>query len=630
MLFKRWNNSTILQKLRSAWQQLPHLPRALKLIWQSAPRLALAWAVLLLIQGLLPALNISLTRLLVNRLVQMLQLAPFQGSVPWDALSPVFLLAGGVALVMLLGQLLQSLSSFVHTAQSEQVGLRVSTLVQEKASQSDYSLFESSEKNDKLYRARIEAVYRPVAVLDSLGMLAQGFVTLASMLVLLLPYGLWLVLVLFASSLPILWVVVRYKQNQHSWQKSISSQERHAWYYDWLLTSEEGAAELRLFGTGPLFLQAYHGIRERLKQDRLALERHQLAGQLAASLIGLLAAGACMAVMAWRALQGAATLGDLVLFYQVISQGQSILRSLLQNAGQLYGSLLFLSNLFEFLDLNNLVVDPKRPIPMQNSPERVAICCENLTFSYPGGERAVLSNFNLTLPAGQIVAVVGDNGAGKSTLLKLLCRLYDPQDGRITWNGVDLRDLAQEELRSRITVLFQEPMDYQASVRENIGYSKSAALVPAGVENEKAVEQASLASGADDFVRKLPRGYETQLGKWFENGTDLSVGQWQRIALARAFLRQAPLMLLDEPTSAMDAWSEAEWLTRLRKLSEGRTTLIITHRLTTAMQADIIHVMVDGKIVESGSHAQLVARRGRYAQAWQAQTRQHDHSEYVL
>ena len=496
--------------------------------------------------------------------------------------------------------------------------MQVSKLIQEKAVQADFSLFETPAQSDKLYRARLEAAYRPVAVLDSLGMLAQGSVTLISMMVLLLPYGAWLPLVLLASSLPVLWVVMRYRRTQHAWQKQVSAAERRAWYYDWLLTSEEAAAELRLFGTDSLFINLYAEIRARLKSDRLRLERSQIGGQLAAGVIGLLAAAVCMAYMLWRALNGLAQLGDLVLFYQVLTQGQSVLRSLLQNAGQLYGSLLFLSNLFEFLDLENTVVDPATPAPLSAASLCVDLHCQDVTFTYPGSDRPALEHFNLHIPAGQIAAVVGDNGAGKSTLLKLICRLYDPQQGCITWDGTNLHELAQEELRSRITVLFQEPMQYQAAVRENIGYSVSNNRHSAG---EVEIIQAAEGAGADTFVRNLPQGYDTPLGKWFEEGTDLSVGQWQRIALARAFLRQSPLMLLDEPTSAMDAWAEAEWLTRLRTLSAGRTTLIITHRLTTAMQADIIHVMVGGKIIESGTHSELVGQGGRYAQAWRSQTR---------
>ncbi len=614
------------EKLQSAGQGLAYLPRALSLIWQSAPGLALGWIALLLVQGLLPALNISLTRLLVNRLVDLLARGPFPAGIPWELLNPVALLAGGIALLMLLSQLLQSLGGLVHTAQVERVGLRVSALIQDKASQADYSLFETPELTDKLHRARAEAAYRPVAVLDILGALMQGVVTLVAMLALLLPYGTWLIAVLAVSSLPVLWVVVRSRQKTYAWQKSISSTERRAWYYDWLLISEDAAAELRLFGAAPLFSQAYREIRARLRQERMSLERSQALGHLAAGLIGMLAAGACMAVMAWRALQGAGSLGDLVLFYQVINQGQSAMRALLQNVGQLYGSLLFLSNLFEFLDLEKQVVDPAQPVSMPDRPESVTLRCEALGFTYPGSAREALSGLNLTLPAGQIVAIVGDNGAGKSTLLKLICRLYDPQSGRITWNGTDLRDFAQQELRSRITVLFQQPMHYQASARENIAYSTAGQAAPGSGRgpDAEAVATAAAEAGADGFIRQLPEGYETRLGKLFEHGTDLSVGEWQRIALARAFYRQAPLMLLDEPTSAMDAWSEMEWLARLRRLSQGRTTLIITHRLTTAMQADIIHVMVDGCIIESGTHAELVALDGRYAQAWRAQTRQED------
>lgn len=606
------DESPLWQKARRLQEQLPYLPRALRLIWQVAPGLALGRAAVLLLGGVLPAVSIALTRLLVDRLTHILEAAPIPAALLWQELNGAVLLALGIGVALLLGQLLQSLGSWIHTAQAEQIGMHVSGLIQEKASLADYSLFETPEKIDKLYRARSEAAFRPVAVLDSLGKLAQGVLTLLTMFGLLLPYGPWPIVILVAGSLPVLWVMVHYKRKQHAWQKSIASQERRMWYYDWLLTGEEGAAELRLFGTRLIYLDAYRSIRGRIKKDRLDLERHQLTGQLGAGLTGLIAAGLCMAFMVWRALQGAATFGDLVLFYQVLSQSQSILRGQLHNAGQLYGSLLFLSHLFDFLDLENAVLDEAQPEEMPLDPGGVTLRCENVSFTYPGGTYPVFSDFSLTLHKGQVTAIVGDNGAGKSTLVKLICRLYDPQEGWITWNGVDIRQLAQQDLRGRISVLFQSPMHYQATASENIAYSRSAL----GVVERVAITQAAEGAGADGFIQELRDGYETQLGKWFEHGTDLSVGQWQRIALARAFLRQSPLMILDEPTSAMDAWSEMEWLARLRSLSQGRTMLIITHRLTTAMQADIIHVMVRGQIVESGSHEELLAAGGRYAQAW--------------
>ena len=234
-------------------------------------------------------------------------------------------------------------------------------------------------------------------------------------------------------------------------------------------------------------------------------------------------------------------------------------------------------------------------------------------FRYPGSSRDAVSGLNLQIPAGQMAAIVGPNGAGKSTLVKLLCRFYDPQQGSVELDGIDLRDLPLAEVRERITVLFQEPVRYMASVLENVD-PKSAVLEGA------AVETAVQAAGADEIIARLPAGYETLLGRWFEGGTDLSAGEWQRLALARALLRQAPVIVLDEPTSAMDPWAEADWLRGFRPCAMGRTAIVITHRLTTSRLADRIYVMDRGRVVESGSHLELLAQGGRYAQSWRAQS----------
>ena len=292
---------------------------------------------------------------------------------------------------------------------------------------------------------------------------------------------------------------------------------------------------------------------------------------------------------------------------------QRLLGSLLDNLGEVYSNSLFLSDLFAFLALEPTVKNPPNPTPLP-APIKEGIRFEGVTFHYPGSQRVALSDFSLTIPAGNIVAIVGTNGAGKSTLVKLLCRFYDPDAGRILLDGVDLRHFALNELRRQITILFQEPVQYQNSVLENI------VLGDLSRPDERlAVAQAAEAAGAAAPVQRLPQGYDTLLGSWFKGGTELSVGEWQRLALARAYWRLAPILVLDEPTSAMDPWAEHDWLQRFRNLAEGRTALIITHRFTTAMYADTIHVIENGRVVESGSHNELLAMQGRYAASWNEQ-----------
>jgi ATP-binding cassette subfamily B protein len=321
--------------------------------------------------------------------------------------------------------------------------------------------------------------------------------------------------------------------------------------------------------------------------------------------------------MLWQAVQGLVTLGQLTLFYQAFQQGQRLMRSLLDNTGQIYSNILFLGNLFEYLELEPSILDPLQP---EKPPSKLqqGICFEAITFHYPGSERVALNHFNLAVPAGQIVAIVGANGAGKSTLVKLLCRLYDPAEGRITLDGIDLRALPVEKVRNLITVLFQEPVSYNTTATENIGLGDLAAKPPL-----QQIRHVAQTAGADELIMRLPLEYKTILGKWFAGGVDLSVGEWQRVALARAFLRQAEIIVLDEPTSAMDSWAEADWMDRFRQLASGRTAVIITHRFTTARRADIIHVMDQGQIVESGTHQELLEQDGRYAQSWHAQIKDH-------
>jgi ATP-binding cassette, subfamily B, bacterial len=595
-------------KLQSGLAQLPYLPAALSLVWASSKGLGAAWAAILAAQGLLPIATVYLVRSLVNLLV-----VAVRSRGVWQDLRPALAVAAVLALVMLLAEVLSGISRWLRSAQSQRVQDHITNLIHEKSRVVDLAFYETPEFFDHLHRARSEGRHRPIALLESLGSLFQNGVTLAGMAVVLLPYGAWMPAALLASTLPALVVVVRATAQQHAWSLRTTADERRTWYWDWLLMSGEAAAELRLFGIGGHLQRGYQALRRRLRNEHLGLEKSRILSELAAACVAVVITGCALAWMVWRTLRGSVTLGDLALFYQAFQQGQLLLRSALQNTGQIYANLLFLGSLFEFLALQPRVVDPARPSPAPNSLQ-CGIRFDRVTFRYPGSENCALRDFSLFLPAGRIAAIVGPNGAGKSTLIKLLCRLYDPDEGRIMLDATDIREFSTEDLRRRIGVLFQIPIHFSATVRENIEYGD-----PASDRASAGIEAAARAAGAEEFIARLPNRYENMLGTWFEGGAELSVGEWQRIALARAFLRPAPILILDEPTSAMDPWAEADWLGRFRRFAQGRTALIITHRLTTAMCADIILVAAEGRIVESGTHRELLSRGGRYAESWGAQ-----------
>jgi ATP-binding cassette, subfamily B, bacterial len=564
---RRTEFKLIASKLRGFLSQTPNIGRVLGLVWATSRRRTTGWLALLTIQGLLLVATVYLTRVLVDRLAGSLR-----GGELGSDLLPLLALVASLAGILLVSEVLRSLIAYIRTVQGEILKDHISGLIHQKSAAVDLAFYESPDFYDHLHRARAEAGYRPVAMLESIGHLIHNGLTLVAMGAVLLPFGIWLPAALFFSTLPAFFVVLHYSLRQHQWRQCTTAEERWSWYYEWLLTAGETAAELRLYGIAGYFQSLYEKLRQRLRGERFQLARHQAWAELTAGTIGLLVTGGSMAWMIWRAVQGFVTLGDLALFYQAFNQGQRMIRSLLEHIGQFYANSLFLGNLFEFLALEPRVVDPPRPLPTPRALQQ-GFHLEHVAFRYPGSQRLALADFNLTIPTGQIVALVGPNGAGKSTLIKLLCRFYDPDAGRIELDGVDLRELETAELRSLITVLFPQTVHLQCRRDENIALGSLAGW-------EKAeIEAAARAAGADEIIAHLPRDYETLLGKWFEGGTELSVGEWQRIALARAFLRQAQVLLLDEPTSAMDSWSEADWFDRFGRLAADRTVLLITHRL---------------------------------------------------
>ena len=593
-------------------RQLPYMVKAFRLIWNTAPGWTFIWMVILVVQGLLPVAIVYLTKAIIDSLVVVVGVGEAE---LWQNYKLVLIPVGMMVGVLLLTAILRSALNIIRAEQSQIVQDKISTLIQEKSVALDLSFYESAEYLDKLHRAQNDASHRPVELVESLSTLLQNSITLVAMASVLLPFGIWAPGVLVLSTLPVLHVVLKHRLRYFNLNYKNTQHERRAWYYNWLLTSRENAAEIKMFELGNYFRSAFYSLRETLRKEKFKLNRSQAFAELSAALFALLITGCAMGWMVWRAIVGTATMGDLALFYQAFNQGQKLMRSLLENVGQMYSSSLFLGDLFEFFDLEPQIcdsVDPQTPpVHLENG-----ITFDNVDFRYPFGQKLVLQGFNLTLKAGKITALVGANGTGKSTLIKLLCRLYDPESGKIFFDDIDIKQSKVRDIRRMITVLFQEPVRFNATVAENIGLSNLAKH-----DDKILIDEAAQASGADTVVSKLPEGYETLLGRWFAGSTDLSGGEWQRIALARAFLRKSPIIILDEPTSSMDSWSEMDWVKRFRQLASGRTAIIIAHRFTTAMQADIIHVMDNGRIVESGSHDELLSLGGRYAASWKEQMR---------
>jgi ATP-binding cassette subfamily B protein len=555
---------------------------------------------------MIPAGQVLLLRALVNR---------FISSRTWEAVAAPVL---GIAALWVTSQLLSSTLSWVRAVQAERVQDEVHHLIHVQALRLDLSFYDHSESYDQLHRARVDAISQPLALLESLGSLVQnglGFLILSGIL---WTYAGWLPLLIVATGIPGLFIVARHILHEHRWNLEHTSQERRARYLDWLITERGAAAELRLFDLGGHHRKTFEALRATLREGRLHLERQGAFVELAAGLLTWIGSLAGLGWMLHRTMLGKAGLGDLLLCFQAFQQCQVLLRGLLEGSGKIYRSLLFVENLDDFLSLEPRILpgkDGERGLPIQDS-----IRFEDVSFAYPGSSHFALEEFNMTMPKGKVVALVGHNGAGKSTLIKLLCRFYDPSAGRILIDGVDLRDVDPVALRRQITVLFQEPVHYHASVRENIGFGDLD-----GLSDQSRIWQAASDAGALDPIERLPGEFEAVLGKWF-GGAELSGGEWQRIALARAFFRRASLVILDEPTSSMDSWAEQDWLGRFRTLTVGRTGLMITHRFTSAMYADIIHVLDKGRVVESGTHTELVALGGTYASSWVAQMREISHA----
>ncbi|HLY41338.1 MAG TPA: ABC transporter ATP-binding protein [Terracidiphilus sp.] len=598
-------------RLRRLGQELRFLPRTLRIVREASGNRTLGlWVFLLIVQGLLPLAIVYLTRTIVNLLV----IAVHSGG-QWNVIRPVIVAGCWFAAVLLISQLLRGLTAWARMALSEVVRDHLARLIQMKSLEVDLAFYDSSDFYDHLHRARMEAPHRPVELLEGLGSLFQGAITFVSILAVLVPFGALPVSSLILSTVPVLYVVVRTAQRRHQWNEASTIDTRRTWYFDTVMTDGQSAAEMRLLNLGGHFLESFQTIRYRLRQGRLQLAKDENVSELWAAALAMLILGGATVWMVRRAIYGMVSLGDLAMFFQAFNQGFGLSRTILDNLGKLYENCLFIGNLFEFFDLRPQIISPPNPRPMPPSLAGAIRFC-GVTFRYPGTSRQILSNLSLEIQPGQMVALVGENGTGKSTFIKLLCRFYDPDSGSIQIDGIPLKEISIAGLRRSISVFFQQPMHFNDTVAANVRFGD---LGIADSEFPGALERCAEMSGLAEIVARLPGSYDTLLGRDFFDGAELSVGEWHRVALVRASIRKARILILDEPTSAMDPWAELNWATRLRELAEGRTVILNTHRFTTAMFADVIHVISDGRVVESGNHAALLAKGGIYARGWSSQ-----------
>ncbi len=607
----------IFKSPKEIWENISLLTRnlfkAIGLVWNIARKWTVLWVCLLIVQGILPVATVYLTKAFINSLT-----VTVSGG-GTDASKTISL-----ALLYVVIYLANSIAGFaqklVKIKQSEIIQDTMTNRIHEKALEMDMAFFESPESFDKLYRAQIDAKNMPQTLLDNLGMLAQSCITLFAMAGILFSFGLILPVLLLLGTIPALFIMGYYSRKMNSWRIMRTPDSRMAGYYDHMITHRNAAQEIRLYGLGDIFRKSYQDLRAVLRKEKIALTKEQAIAEFAAQLFGMAVIGIAIVWILLRAVHGKASLGEVAMLYQAFNQGQGLMRNVLGNVGSIYRNSMFVDDLFLFFSIEPAVKNPANPVDAAPSLGD-GIIFEGVTFRYPCGANDVIRDFSLKIPAGRTTAIVGPNGAGKSTLTRLICRFYDPENGHVLLDGIDVKEMDLKRHRGRISMLFQEPVHFNASAFDNIAYG-SIESSP-GIDD---VKKAAVSSGADAPISRLPQGYETVLGKWF-GGSDLSMGEWQRIALARAFLRNSTILMLDEPTSSMDSWAENDWIRKFKDLARGKTSLIITHRFTTAMQADIIHVMDKGVIIESGTHEELIRKGGMYARSWNEQTKEYDHTD---
>ncbi len=605
------------KSLRERVGALRNLPPFLRQIWSTSPAMTVASLGLRTLRALLPVATLYVGKLIIDEAIRLAGNAPAGADtlLEWyrsGALNPLLALLALEFGLAVLSDVLGRIVALVDSLLSELLTNATSVQLMEHAAKLDLEDFEDSELQDKLDRARRQTMGRMTLMTQLFGQ-AQDLVTVISFAAGLLVYAPWLMLLLAIALIPAFLGEAHFNALNYSLNFAWTPERRELEYIRQTGASVETAKEVKIFGLHGFLIERYRQLAAGFyaANRRLALTRAWWGSLL--TLFGTLGYYVAYGYIAWRTVRGEFSIGDLTFLAGSFRRLRQLLEGLLSGISNVAGQALYLDDLYSFFEIEAEISSPAQPRPFPK-PIREGFRFEDVGFQYPGAERWAVRKLSFTLHAGEVLALVGENGAGKTTLVKLLARLYDPDEGRILLDGVDLREYDLEVLRANIGVIFQDFVRYHLTAAENIAVGQIDAR-----DDRARIIEAAKRSLADEVIEKLPKGYDQVVGKRFRNGVDLSGGEWQKVAIARAYMRDAQLLILDEPTAALDARSEFEVFQRFKELSSGKTAVLISHRFSSVRMAERILVLHEGRLEAQGSHEELLAQRGRYAELFELQ-----------